>query len=142
MILVCEYDGNNSIDTVYTVIRLLFDKNHEICEASSIDSVAIKVYTSTQLDSLHSDHLSESLYINSSISGSAWDDWTQNIGVDSLDYIIDEDAFIIDFNNDSLLVDRWCKNDSSYDILISYSNSNTFYLNSSLIIFLKLFIFY
>ena len=50
----------NNSDTVFTVIRLLFDKNHEICEASSIDSVSIKVNITTQLDSLQIDDISES----------------------------------------------------------------------------------
>ena len=110
----------NSSDTVYSVIRLLFDKSHKICEATSIDSVSIKVYTTTQLDSLQKDDINKSLHIHSSISGSLWDEWEQNKVINSLDYKIDEDAFIIDFTNDSLLVDRWCKIDSSYDILIKY----------------------
>ena len=57
----------NSNDTVYSVIRLLFDKSHEICEATSIDSVSIKVYTTTQLDSLQKDDINESLHIHSRV---------------------------------------------------------------------------
>ena len=33
----------NTDDTVYTLIRLLLDKNHEVCEASSINSINIKI---------------------------------------------------------------------------------------------------